>query len=304
MSVFPNCSSTFSLHRLSLALAEGLRMELDLTPKPGLVDRNNSGSHDDLTYHVMASSIELLARYFAACEDALEGGADILELRDLGKLTEREMLHRFGTNTHRGAIFLGGLMMAGVHGAACLDDDRVSAAIAAQADRLFATRLPTETTGAQVRKEFRTGGIISEALDGLPSVFRAGVPALRSGYAFGLSDRDARLYAMAVLMQRVDDTTALRRCGTAGLRQLKADGHRLEQILSAGQKPDPFLIATDRRYRAQRLTMGGIADLLGVSAAWNLLSQASTSDRDAEAGDSDSWTAPRSAATEISVEET
>ena len=42
-----------SVRHLADALSIGLRVELDLTPKPGLVDRWDSGSHDDLDYRLM-----------------------------------------------------------------------------------------------------------------------------------------------------------------------------------------------------------------------------------------------------------
>ncbi|MDQ2694154.1 MAG: triphosphoribosyl-dephospho-CoA synthase, partial [Pseudomonadota bacterium] len=78
--------------------------------------------------------------------------------------------------------------------------------------------------------------------------------------------------AMARLMQTVQDTTALRRCGPPGLARLRRDGARLEGLLGAGADPVAFLIRANARYRRQRLTMGGVADLLGMSAAWTAFS--------------------------------
>ena len=46
------------------ALVRGARAELDLTPKPGLVDRRDNGSHPDLDHPRMVRSIELLPRYY------------------------------------------------------------------------------------------------------------------------------------------------------------------------------------------------------------------------------------------------
>ena len=61
---------------------------------------------------------------------------------------------------------------------------------------------------------------------------------------------------MARLMQTVEDTTALRRCGPAGLAQLRRDGVRLEELVVAERDPIPFLITANDDYRRQRLTMG------------------------------------------------
>ena len=268
--MFPCYSKVSPTHRFALTLAEGLRQELDLTPKPGLVDLGNNGSHADLSYALMSRSVTFLGSYFIECSDALAAGCSIWDLRDQGRLAEGAMLRRFGTNTHRGAIFLGGLMLAGVHAAGKLDSAATRAAVAELARQLFNKQLPTETTGARVRKRFGAGGIVPEALSGLPSVFEVGVPALHRGIRHGMSNRNAQLLAMAVLMQHVEDTTALRRCGPLGLTQIRQDGRSLERLLLNGQAPDGFLENADRRYRARRLTMGGIADLLGICIAWHL----------------------------------
>ena len=268
MNASGTCSTFSSTRQLAEALAAGLRRELDLTPKPGLVDRWDNGSHDDLDYALMVRSIALLEDYYFDCAAELHAGCEIERLRTLGVRTEQRMFARLGTNTHRGAIFLGGLLLAAVHSTDSQDAVTVSDAVAACAHRLFATRLPRHTKGGKVRANYGVGGIIREALDGFPSVFRIGVPALRESRRLGLGDRDALFFAMARLMQTVEDTTALRRCGAPALARLRKDGAGLEERLRAGIDPVPFLIRVNGLYRECRLTMGGVADLLGLCVAW------------------------------------
>jgi triphosphoribosyl-dephospho-CoA synthase len=133
---------------------------------------------------------------------------------------------------------------------------------------LFATRLPRATKGAKIRAHYQAGGIIREALDGLPSVFASGVPALAEAGRLGLAGDGILFFVMARLMQTVEDTTALRRYGPAGLAQLQQDGAALEKILRAGDDAEMFLTRANQRYRQQNLTMGGVADLLAVSIAF------------------------------------
>jgi triphosphoribosyl-dephospho-CoA synthetase len=262
------CLPAYSTRHLADCLTAGLRVELDLTPKPGLVDRRDSGSHPDLTHGIMDRSITLLDGYLTEYAAALEAGAGAAGLRRLGMAAEARMSAHFGTNTHRGAIFLGGVLLAGLHRAASRDDMAVSHAIGGFALELFADRVPTDTTGARVRARYGVGGIVAEALDGLPCVFRTGLPALREARQ-RLWPRDRALYLlMARLMRTVEDTTALRRCGPAGLARLRRDGARLEERLLAGLDPVPFLVEANDDYRRQRLTMGGVADLIGTCAAW------------------------------------
>ena len=253
---------------LTEALITGLFLELELTPKPGLVDRWNSGSHDDLDYVLMRRSIGLLTRFFADCAEALRAGCAVESLRNLGIQAENRMLIRLGTNTHRGAIFLGSITLAAVHASNSTEEQAVSGAVTTVAERLFSQHLPLQTKGAYVRSRYHVGGIVQETLNGLPSVFEIGVIALREAQQMEFSQRDSLLLAMARLMQTVEDTTALRRCGPAGLTQIKRDGARLETVLMNHVNPVFFLAGANRRYCEQRLTMGGVADLLAISAAW------------------------------------
>ena len=218
----------------------------------------------------MARSIRLLERYFFDCAVDLEAGCALGRLRERGIAAERAMLEQLGANTHRGAIFLGGLLLGAVHAAAARDSAAVGAAVADAAQRLFAAGLPAGTPGSEARARYGAGGIIREALRGLPSVFEVGVPALRDAGRRGLGRRDSLFLAMARLMQTVEDTTALRRCGPAGLACLRRDGAKLETLLVNGSDPVVFLTNANRRYRLQRLTMGGVADLLAISVAWRL----------------------------------
>lgn len=263
------CLPTSVTRRLAERLTDGLTQELDLTPKPGLVDRWNRGSHPDLSYELMQRSIALLGDYFQAFARGLEDEWKAPDLRQLGQDYEVRMLAAFDTNTHRGAVFLGGILLAGVYRSGDLDTARVPGAIAGFVAELFADRLPGGTVGSQVRTRYGAGGIVREALEGLPALFRVGLPALELARALGFDRQRACWLVMARLMQKVEDTTALRRCGPEGLARLRADGVRLEALLLAGLDPVPFLVSANDDYCRLRLTMGGVADLLGLCIAWD-----------------------------------
>jgi hypothetical protein len=68
-------------------------------------------------------------------------------------------------------------------------------------------------------------------------------------------------------MQVVEDTTALHRCGEAALMRLREDGARLERLVASGDHL-PFLRDRKAVYRRMDLTMGGVADLLGLALGW------------------------------------
>ena len=91
---------------------QALQAELDTTPKPGLVDKDNNGAHRDMDYALMQLSINTLHPYFVRL--ALLGFADTLpsrtSIRDAGIEAEKAMLAATnGVNTHKGALFSMGL---------------------------------------------------------------------------------------------------------------------------------------------------------------------------------------------------
>ena len=93
-----------------------LLYEVAVTPKPGLVDRENNGSHHDMDFYTFLASASVLYPYFTACfltgrSTAADPAPETFsKLRVPGKLAEGDMLLATdGVNTHKGAIFTMGL---------------------------------------------------------------------------------------------------------------------------------------------------------------------------------------------------
>ena len=101
-----------------LALAhdavQALHDELAAYPKPGLVSPVDSGSHDDMDHALMGRSAEALRQPFVELAAAGRLGLGFDEaLKPLGIAAERRMMAATGgINTHRGAIFCLGLVVA------------------------------------------------------------------------------------------------------------------------------------------------------------------------------------------------
>jgi len=260
-----SCSPLLQTERLATALLEGLRFELFLTPKPGLVDLLDSGSHPDLTLAKMLVSIDLIDRYFADLIAALAAGASVAEMVSIGRFVEERMFARLGTNTHKGAIFLCGLLLVARFRATSDGLPLRFAVASTAAEALRVSPPPDASNGESARKAHRVGGIVAEALAGLPSLFETALPAYRNSLCRGEGAQWASFFMLSRLMQRVEDTTALHRCGRLGVENLQRDGRLLEEVLSKHLDPVPLLTALNVKYRAMNLTMGGVADLLGVA---------------------------------------
>ena len=115
----------------SLAAA-ALKTEAAVTPKPGLVDRENSGAHRDMDYPLFLASSRALEPYFARCVmlgfergracKRLETGcllssgggecdSGLQKLRSAGLAAEDDMYAvTGGVNTHKGVIFSMGIL--------------------------------------------------------------------------------------------------------------------------------------------------------------------------------------------------
>ncbi|MEJ2199825.1 MAG: triphosphoribosyl-dephospho-CoA synthase [Desulfuromonadaceae bacterium] len=173
-----NSSPLSQLETLAAALLDGFKAELYLTPKPGLVDLLSNGSHPDLSLLLMSRSIVLLRQYFRELCQALVAEAGFLELVPIAQRAEARMLQQLGTNSHRGGIFLAGLLLSACRQADPRDLKAFRRAIAADAQLFFAWKAPIGSHGQQVRTTFQVGGIVTETCQGLPAVFEGALPIL------------------------------------------------------------------------------------------------------------------------------
>ncbi|HBA87764.1 MAG TPA: 2-(5'-triphosphoribosyl)-3'-dephospho CoA synthase [Geobacter sp.] len=256
------------LGQLALDLVRGAFMELYLTPKPGLVDLNDSGSHRDLSLHTMEASLRIVSRYLADLGDSLGQGEELAAQVRLGMAAEKTMLETLGTNCHKGYIFLSGLLLCASSGVPPREEGALSRAVALLAARFFSDADQPESNGSRARSAYRAGGVRGEALAGFPSLFDAALPAFRGEIASG-GNRGSAVYAMlGRLMATVEDTTALHRCGMQGLTMLREDGRTLELMVAQRRDFIGFLAQRNERYVSLNLTMGGVADMLALSFAW------------------------------------
>lgn len=254
-----NSSAAFTT-KISDCLTLGAGAELNLSPKPGLVDRFDSGSHEDLSYAGMLLSVSLLPRYYHELAQAALSGADTAELRSAGLAAEKRMYEICGSNAHKGYIFLSGLVLL-----ASLRGDDLRSEIKEISEGFFISALPG-SNGETARRKYGTGGITGECLNGLPSVFDSALPAMEKEYAGSGCTERTRFAGLAALMRTVEDTTAMHRCGREGLEIIRSDGHMLLELLKSDSHI-PWLAERNEYYKSIRLTMGGAADLLAISCA-------------------------------------
>ncbi|MDM0111806.1 triphosphoribosyl-dephospho-CoA synthase [Variovorax sp. J22R133] len=260
------------------AAALSLYDELALTPKPGLVTLIDNGSHDDMDANTFMRSVFALRSYFERIAEAGYEGAEFAELERCGIDAEARMLDATGgVNTHRGAIFMLGLLCASA--GAVLREGRGPMQPAQLRDALrrhwgaalSARSLRTSTLpGGIATKRLGLRGASEEAAMAFPVLFETAVPALARGLARGLPARLARLDTLFHVIAVLDDSNLAHRGGLEGLRHAQAAAQAfIDQggAASAGGLARAEAIARD--FVMRRLSPGGAADTL-AAACWVL----------------------------------
>jgi len=258
--------------RLADLAVDALIDEADLSPKPALVDRRGSGAHTDLHLGLMhASALALWPAFKAMAEAAIEIGEIGLPLREavglIGREGEQAMLATTnGVNTHRGAIWALGLLVAAV---ALEPEANTAGSITLRAARLallddrYAPRPLSH--GAQVAQRYGARGAREEAQLGFPAVTQRALPQLKRSRAAGHAEQNARLDALLAIMTHLADTCVLYRAGEQGLHTMQIGA---QAVLDAGGSASLAgrrrLHELDQQLIALNASPGGAADLLAA----------------------------------------
>lgn len=239
---------------------QALQAELDTTPKPGLVDKDNNGAHRDMDYALMQRSIDTLHPYFVKL--ALLGCADALpthtSIRDIGIEAERAMLNATnGVNTHKGALFSMGLaVVAAAHEK---DTDSLQATIKALAAS-FPDTNGTHGSKAKLLSKGTTAikGALDNAREGYEMLFAEWLPF----YIERRKERDAHTLHKTLLriMCDLDDTNVIYRTDLATAEEVKQEARALLDSFSKAALKD-----MDRHYTTRNISPGGAADMLSLT---------------------------------------
>lgn len=268
--------------RLAAALVtRALLDEVCVTPKPGLVDRANNGSHRDMDIFTFTASAAALSPYWEQCvrlgqETAALPPEDTFQaLRREGQAAERTMFAATGgVNTHKGAIFTLGLICGAVGRLwrpedPCRDPEAILQTCAGMAagtvrEELAALEEATaRTAGQRLYLSQGMDGVRGEAARGYPGVGRVALPALKTALAAGRSLNDAGVIALLHLIAAVDDTNLTARGGREAARQA---AERCARLLERSPLPRPEeVLPIDRDFIRHNLSPGGCADLLSAA---------------------------------------
>ncbi len=255
---------------------QSLLDEVCTTPKPGLVDCRNNGSHRDMDLFTFMASTAALAPYFQRCAEIGMQTAEcppedtFPRLRQAGLQAERDMYRATkGVNTHKGAVFTIGLLCGAagrlwrpeaVWSPAALF--REVSAMTGAAMREDFCHNSGETAGQRLYRQRGIPGIRGEAAKGFPSVEKIGLPAYHACLEQGLDRNRAGATALLHLIAQVEDTNMISRGGMEGAA---AGAAWAAELLRGGRLPTVSeMEALDDRFIQRNLSPGGCADLLAA----------------------------------------
>lgn len=279
---------------------QALQAELDTTPKPGLVDKDNNGAHRDMDHALMQLSINTLHPYFVRL--ALLGFADTLpshtSIRDAGIEAEKAMLEATnGVNTHKGALFSMGLAVV----AAAYEEKKAAANKEERGKEreegyLSSLQLTIKSLAASFPDTSGTHGSKAKLLSNGTTTIKGALDNAREGYEKLFAEwlpfynerrksHDAHALHKTLLriMCDLDDTNVIYRTNVATAEEVKQEARALlasfeeanaaqdkEKCASAIEEKcaSAELLALkdmDRRYTERNISPGGAADMLSLT---------------------------------------
>lgn len=258
---------------------QALQAELDTTPKPGLVDKDNNGAHRDMDYALMQRSIDTLHPYFVKL--ALLGCADALPshtaIRDAGIEAEKAMLSATnGVNTHKGALFSMGLAVV-----AAAHEERKIAANEEQIlkernggeDVLVSLQTTIKALAASFPDTNGTHGSKAKLLSKGTTAIKGALDNAREGYEMLFAewlpfyierrkehDEHTLHKTLLRIMCDLDDTNVIYRTDLATAEEVKQEARALLDSFSETALKD-----MDRHYTTRNISPGGAADMLSLT---------------------------------------
>ena len=261
---------------------EAMLLEVSATPKPGLVDRSNSGAHKDMDFFTFMKSAASLAKSFTEfSQEGFTGGANRIPpaevfpaVREIGVEAEKRMFEATGgVNTHKGEIFSLGLLSACAGYIAGAGREVTAEGVMTLAGEMCAgiwerdfadvsRKTPAMLTkGERVYLTHGITGIRGEAEAGYPSVRIAGLPALREYISRGMSLNDAMSFTLIHIMAHAHDTNIISRHDVATAHEV--------MTLARGMIESGFGLDEIRRldgeFIGRWISPGGSGDLLAVT---------------------------------------
>ncbi|WP_409966974.1 triphosphoribosyl-dephospho-CoA synthase CitG [Bengtsoniella intestinalis] len=267
--------------KLANVAVRALLREVLATPKPGLVDRQNTGAHADMDIHTFERSALALMPYFVqfalyGIDHCGQDGQGLLQgLRPLGIKAELAMRKATqGVNTHKGAIFSMGLLTCALgvlygkqlpysQGQLRLELKALSASL--EADFQNVTMETATSHGERLYAQHGLRGVRGEAIDGFPHLFDLAYPRFYALRNQGMTLNDAGIITLIDIIANVEDSNIVARSDYATMQKIAMRLRQDCQIPLEEQDYLAYIHSLDQQFTAKNISAGGSADLLAMT---------------------------------------
>lgn len=249
--------------------------EVSVTPKPGLVDRINSGAHNDMDFYTFMSSVSSISSGFYAIADASDifdgEPKDLLAIiRPIGIDMEKNMFHHTnGINTHKGIIFSLGILVAATVHVLKVQSYTLKAVMDYVRDmtRELVGELDKNDVNSHGEKNYRqygTLGIRGEVSSGFETVVNHGLRRLYQNTSLNRNDR--LIEVLFSLMSYCDDSNIISRHSPDILAEIKTLSNGFLENGGMNQENAYSIVnEIDQQFIDRNISPGGSADLLAVT---------------------------------------
>ncbi|MCL2130556.1 MAG: triphosphoribosyl-dephospho-CoA synthase [Treponema sp.] len=271
---------------VSSAAIWAIMTEAAVTPKPGLIDRANSGSHRDMDFFTLINSASGLLPWFRDCSLAgYDSGSEESPVHDPGTLFEalrqkgkeaEELMKKAsgGANTHRGYIFCMGILSA-AYGRLYRSMEKPTLQEIIEFSKAMTKNLEEDFSHINKKEGASHGetvfakngikGVRGEVSLGFPSITKCALPLLNRLLKEGCSTNDTGIAVLLNLIARVEDTNMIHRGGIKAFSGIQKN----LRLFLAGEPDIKAIIKKaadlDREFIFKNLSPGGSADLLGTT---------------------------------------
>ncbi len=276
------------LNYIETSIRNALLEEVYTTPKPGLVDQYDTGSHKDMDCRLFEKSAAAIAPYlkqmFYTGLEWRQSPSDLFRaIRKTGIYAEKAMFRATdGVNTHKGAIFTMGLLCAGAgkmyaeYGyfpvAAILRYTGEMTNEVLEKEFLRMEKREPSTYGERLYREYGERGIRGQAQLGFPVLALTAYPNLRYSRRHGYDLNKSNINTLLCTIAELNDTNVLARGSHNDLDWLKSKAvmslKRGGAFTVSGMKQ---LVQMNRECIRRNISPGGSADILAAAIfLWKL----------------------------------
>lgn len=275
---------------ISFLAQKSVLYEVSASPKPGLVDRNNSGAHNDMDYFTFLRSSSAIIdefRSMAAVGTLIEDKQlkDVLEMiRPIGIKAEKKMFQATsGVNTHKGIIFsIGIICVAAGFAMKKTGDHTIKAEVICDIVKRITSGICERelrniedkeqlSNGEKLYKKYELKGIRGEVESGFDTALTKGLPILRQNFD-KKNVNDVLVQALLNIMTVSEDTNIVWRYDIYTLNYVKEYSKIvLENGGMFSDKGKRNIIDMDKAFIEKNISPGGSADLLAVTIMLALL---------------------------------